>query len=180
MAYNVSPYTDWTNVPVKSNDNRNYPQCGISSGYYQDHWQEVSHHIPLNNTLENYYGYPVFILNEGVAGITTSGYITRTGLTTWQNRINALQPNKWLIHLGINDGNGSSGSQNNLQTIVNTLINTYGATSTDIVLAVPSTRTGWQPYINNLVINNNLTRGPDFGTFYANNTSPTLYVGVHP
>jgi lysophospholipase L1-like esterase len=179
-AYNVPPYTDWLNVPVKSTDNRNYPQCGISSGYYQDHWQEVSHHIAMNNELEAFLGYPVFILNEGVAGITSTGYITRMATTAWQNRIHALGANKWLLHLGINDGGGSSGFQANMQSIINTLESTYGATGQDIVLAVPSASSGWQPYIDNLISANNLIRGPDFNTFYANNTSPVLYVGVHP
>src|SRR5262249_8970218 len=94
-AYDVDPYTDWTVAPVRSGDNRNYPQCGISSGYYQDHWQEVSHHIALNDTLSDYFGYPIFILNEGVAGITSSGYVTRSGISSWEERIAALEPNKW-------------------------------------------------------------------------------------
>lgn len=179
-AYDVSPYTDWTDAPVTSNDNRNYPQCGISSGYYQDHWQELSHHISLNNVLSDAYEYPVFILNEGVAGITSSGYLARTAVTSWQNRMNALQPNKWILHLGINDNGGSAGFQSNMQSIIDALVDDYGATGSNIYLAVPSYRTNWQPYINNLISINSLSAGPDFNTFYTNNTSPTLYVGVHP
>ncbi len=179
-AWNVSPYTNWLNVPARSSDSRNYPQCGISSGYYQDHWQELSHHIQINDKLSQHYGYPVFILNEGSAGITSSGYVTRTALTSWQNRMTALQPNKWLIHLGVNDLGGSAGFQTNIQSIIDTLKNTYGADGENITLAIPSIRTNWQPYIQNLVLGNGLNHGPNFNAFYANNTSPTLYVGVHP
>ena len=81
VAYNVPPYTSWLQAPIASTDYRNYPQCGISSGAYQDHWQEASHHITLNDELAAFLGYPVFILNEGFAGITTSGYVSRMGLT---------------------------------------------------------------------------------------------------
>ena len=181
-AYNVLPYTNWTQAPVKSSDNRNYPQCGISSGYYQDHWQEVSHHISLNNKLESYYGYPVFILNEGVAGITSGGYTFRVGFQTWQDRMNALAPNKWLVHLGINDGTGSSVYQNQMQFIIDTLVNDYGATGDDIVLAVPSANNGFHTYITNLITGNDLVAGPDFKTYYFNHSSdlPALYAGVHP
>jgi hypothetical protein len=63
-AYNTPPYTNWLQAPVASHDFRNYPQCGLSTGFYQDHWQEVSHHIALNNELEAFNRYPVFILND--------------------------------------------------------------------------------------------------------------------
>lgn len=181
-AYNVDPYPNWLNVPVKSTDNRNYPQCGASSGFYQDHWQEVSQHIALNNTLTSVFDYPVFILNEGFAGITTPGYLTRTSLTSWQNRINTLVPNKWLVNLGVNDGGGSSGYQTDMQSLITTLETSYAATGPGIVLAVPTIRTNWQPYITNLISNNSLTAGPDFNTFFANHISdvPSLYGVIHP
>jgi lysophospholipase L1-like esterase len=169
-AYNTPPYTSWLQAPVASHDFRNYPQCGISSGFYQDHWQEVSHHISLNNELEAFYRYPVFILNDGVAAMTTGYYPIRMNTEQWQDRIAALQPNKWLIHLGTNDGvGGSIEFQNAMQTIVESLIGTYGASGKDIVLAVPELGTNWQPYINNLISANGLTLGPDFNTFYYYN-----------
>ncbi len=177
-AYNVSPYTDWTQAPVKSTDNRNYPQCGISSGFYQDHWQEVSHHISLNNTLESYNDYPVFFLNEGVAGITSSGYITKMNTSAWQTPVTTLSPNKWLLHLGTNDGGGSSGFKNNMQSIIDTLGVTYGASGRDIILAVPSKYNNWQPYINDLITDNDLTAGPNFTTYYTNH--PATYSSPHP
>src|SRR4029079_6711559 len=100
-------------------DFRNYPQCGLSTGFYQDHWQEVSHHISLNNRLEAFNRYPVFILNDGVSAMTTSYYLIRMHNGQWQDRIAALQPNKWLIHLGTNDGTGgSAGFQTDMQSIV--------------------------------------------------------------
>jgi lysophospholipase L1-like esterase len=180
IAYNVPPYTNWLQAPMASTDYRNYPQCGVSSGAYQDHWQEASHHITLNDELAAFLGYPVFILNEGFAGITTSGYVSRMGLTQWQNRIAALGANKWLVHLGNNDLAGSPAFQSSLQTIVNSLKGTYGASGTDIVLAIPKNGTSWQPYINNLITANGLLKGPDFNTFYLNHTNPPLVTGIHP
>lgn len=172
VAYNVPPYTSWLPAPISSIDHRNYPQCGISSGAYQDHWQEASHHITLNDRLEAFFDSPNFILNEGVAGINAGGYLSRMAGAQWQSRINALRPNKWLIHLGSNDAGGSAAFQNTMQSIINILKNTYGAAGTDIVLAVPQNKTNWQPYINNLVSANGLAAGPDFNAFYLNH--PTL------
>ena len=97
--FKVSPYTDWLNAPAKSKDNRQYPQCNITS----DKFQKISHHVELNNKLSSFFGYPFFILNEGVGGITSSEYLTRMSLSTWQNRIKLLSPNTWLIQLGNND-----------------------------------------------------------------------------
>ena len=178
IGFNVPPYASWLQAPMASNDNRNYPQCGIGSGFTRDHWQEASHHIALNNELESYLGYPVFILNEGVAGINTFGYIDRMATVSWQNRIAALQPNKWLFHLGNNDVGGSPAIQSNFQTMIDTLKNSYGAAGSGIVLAVPADGVNWQPYINNLISANGLLKGPDFNTFYLNN--PSLTDGIHP
>jgi hypothetical protein len=180
VAYNTSAYTSWLQAPIASNDSRNFPQCGISSGFYQDHWQEVSHHITLNNKLEAFFGYPIFILNEGVAGGTTNGYLTRMNNAQWQNRIAKLKPNKWLVHLGTNDGGGSTTFQDLMQGLVNILKGSYAANGRDIILAVPQNGPSWQPYINNLISANGLTPGPDFNSFYSNNTNPPLVMGVHP
>ncbi len=177
-AYDVPPYTDWFVAPIVSSDHRNYPQCGAAAGFYRDHWQEASHHIDLNNKLSSYFGRPVFVLNEGVAGINSGGYVSRIGTSPWQNRMAALHPNKWLVHLGTNDGSGSSSFQNNMQSIINALKNTYGAAGADITLAIPQNGNNWQPYIDNLISTNSLTKGPDFLSFYARN--PTLVSGVHP
>jgi lysophospholipase L1-like esterase len=178
VAYNVTPYTNWLQAPSASIDYRNYPQCGISTGAYHDHWQEASHHIMLNNRLEEFFESPNFILNEGFAGITASGYLARMSDAQWQNRMAALKPNKWLIHLGSNDSGGSATFQNTLQSLINVLKTSYSAAGANIVLAVPQNKTNWQPYINNLIAANGLTAGPDFNTFYLNH--PTLIDPNHP
>jgi len=181
VAYNVAPYTSWLAAPIASIDQRNYPQCGIASGAYRDHWQEASHHIALNDRLEAFFDSPNFILNEGVAGINAGNYLSRMLSAQWQNRMNALRPNKWLIHLGSNDPGGSATFQNTMQSIINVLKNTYGATGSDIVLAVPQNKTNWQPYINNLIAGNGLTAGPDFNAFYLNHPSlVNVNNPVHP
>jgi len=178
-AYNSPPYTNWLQAPVASHDFRNYPQCGISTGFYQDHWQEVSHHISLNNRLEAFNRYPVFILNDGVSAMTTSYYLIRMNTGQWQDRIAALQPNKWLIHLGTNDGTGgSAGFQTDMQSIIDRLKGAYAANGKDIVLAVPQLGDNWQPYVNNLISVNGLTPGPDFNAFYFYNGN--FYPHGHP
>ena len=181
-GYDVDPYEDWLSAPIASTDNRNYPQCGPSTGFYRDNWQEASHHISLNNQLESFFDYPVFILNEGFAGITTSGYATRMGLSSWQNRINALDPNKWLVHLGVNDTSGSPTFQSHLQTVIDGLIDTYNASPANIFLAVPSYGADWQPYINNLISANELSAGPNLIDFHDNHVGdvPALFASVHP
>jgi hypothetical protein len=161
---------DWTTAAVKSNDNRNYSSCAntMSDGY-----------IELNNDLETVLGYPVFIFQEGVSGATSSTYVSLIGASNWQSDINNAKPNKWLIHLGINDG-GPNGSvwQTNIQQIITALNTTYNAEK--IFLATPATGTGWGPYVNSLVSgNSHVIIGPDFNTFYTN--YPALkHDGLHP
>ena len=184
-AYNVPPYTSWLEAPIGSADGRNYPQCGIGTGFSRDHWQEASHLVALGSALEQYTGYPVFILNEGVAGFTSGGYLARLSDPAWVARIRALHPDRWMIDLGINDdlqGIPRTTFQSNMQSIIDTLRTEFGADPAQITLALPSTGTGWQPYIDGLVSANGLDRGPDFSGFYANHASdsPALTSGVHP
>ena len=184
-AYDAPPYRSWLGVPVSSPDGRNYPQCGIGTGGSRDHWQEASHLVALGSELERFAGYPVFILNEGVAGFTSGGYLARLSDPAWVARIQALHPNRWMIDLGINDdqqGVSRTSFQANMQSIVDTLRTTYAADPAQITLAVPSRGSNWQPYIDNLVTPNGLSRGPDLATFYADHASdrPPLTAGVHP
>ena len=143
--FKVSPYTDWLNAPAKSKDNRQYPQCNITS----DKFQKISHHVELNNKLSSFFGYPFFILNEGVGGITSSEYLTRMSLSTWQNRIKLLSPNTWLIQLGNNDL-PTQDYTNNMQKIINLIKDSFSSTSSKIYLTTPVTEMGWQPTINKI------------------------------
>ncbi|MFA5934882.1 MAG: peptidoglycan-binding protein [Candidatus Paceibacterota bacterium] len=161
--------SDWTNASVKSNDNRNYSSCGDVA---------PDGHIELNNDLENVLGYPVFIFNEGVSGASSVAYVSLMQTSNWQNDISVVEPNKWLIHLGINDGFPDVWSPN-IQSIIDTLNNTYNAQ--EIFLANHALGgTTWNPYVSNLVsINNNVILGPNFYTFYTN--YPSLkYDSLHP
>ena len=67
-------------------------------------------------------------MNEGSSGITASGYNSLMQQTQWTTRETALVPDKWLIHLGVNDadqGVTASAYKTNMQTIINNLINSY-------------------------------------------------------
>jgi lysophospholipase L1-like esterase len=183
--FGTTTVTDWTNAPAGSvsRDGRNFPQYGPTSHSYK-----TSYLTDLNNELESYYGYPVFIMNEGWGGFKATDYITLMATSEWANRQAALHPNKWLIHLGTNDGIAGvtpSTFQSNMQTIINSLETNYSATGTEIWLAKPnysSTYTygvNYLPIIDSLRTFNGLAGGPDFWTFYQNHN---YYSGdpVHP
>ena len=184
-VWDVPPYTSWLEAPVRSPDGRNYPQCGIGTGGPRDRLQEASYLVALARRLERFAGYPVFVLNEGVNGITSGGYLERLSDPHWQARIAALEPNRWLVDLGINDGQQGvpkSTFRENMQAIVDTLQSRDGAEPDQIAVALPSHGRGWEPYVAGLVRANGLGRGPDFETFYANHASdnPPLTLDVHP
>jgi len=168
-------FPDWTTAPVVSLDNRNFPQCGIPYNaaplYLSMSW--ASHHVALNDRLSA--RSPVFILNQGVGFATSASYLTHMLAPEWIAPMLALRPSKWLIHLGINDGGGSTAWQANMQQIINALVKTYGAAPEDIVLAVPSARANWQPYVGNLIAANGLATGPDFSAAAIPTTD-----GTHP
>ena len=166
---------DWTSAQVKSNDNRSYPVC-------QDTGPDSR--IEMTNDLENALGYPVFILNLGQTNVTSSMYISSLMQTSWwQNAVNTILPNKWLIHLGVNDNLYSipkADWQSNIEWIITTLNTTYNAQS--IFLATPATGTGWDSYVSSLVSgNSNVFLGPNFNMFYTNYPSD-LYIPspIHP
>jgi lysophospholipase L1-like esterase len=180
----------WLDAPAgtTSADNRNYPQYGPYITRYKESWMS-----DLNDELADFYDYPVFIMNEGYGGLQTGSYISYMGQADWISRQTALHPNRWLIHLGVNDagtGNQSASTvQTNLQTIINTLENSYSATGSQILLARPSYGTSseyttrlpaYLPIIDSLVSSNALTAGPDFYTYFSNHNAGLYSDTVHP
>lgn len=185
VVYSNAPYTDWTSVPQKSADNRNFPQVDIYNWItLANDVQMVSHHILENDILTRFDGYPVFILNEGVSTIWTGGYLPRMDQQAWQDRINALHPNKCQIHLGINEAQREKSEYtSNMTQIVSDLVTRHGIAASNIVLAVPAKwfETIWKPTIDSLISNLGLSRGPDFQGYYSRNTNPpVLYTTYHP
>jgi hypothetical protein len=72
--------------------------------------------------------------------MTTGYYLIRMNTGQWQDRIADLQPNKWLIHLGTNDGTGgSAGFQTDMQSIRRQTQGSLRCKGKDIVLASSST-----------------------------------------
>jgi hypothetical protein len=190
FPYWYSPVYDWVSAgaagdPISS-DGRNYPQYDPNSGDYHPGYL-----VELNNLLSTYYGYPVFIMNEGYSGITSGGYDSFMMTTQWQNRETALAPDKWLIHLGVNDANQSVATSTyaaNMQTIINNLITSYSASSSEIFIADPSyiqpsgsaVEQSYLPVVSNLIAQNNLSKGPNFYSYFEPYYS-TLYVDkFHP
>ena len=127
--------TNWTqSLPgTVSTDNRNYCQWSVQDPqYFKSYMPE------LNNELESYLGYPVFILNEGYGGYSAAGYGTNPmGLSTWQTRVSGLAPNKYLLMLGTNDISSTGTLVANMTAIVNTLESTYGATHSSVYIGLP-------------------------------------------
>jgi hypothetical protein len=172
----ASPYTNWLNAPLASNDNRNFALCVLSSADTQMQGQ----FIELNNALETALGYPVFILNEGLSNMSASLYRTNRMLTaSFESQVSTVIPNKWLIHLGINDFLDSSSTyQADVQTLINIIDSSYVAKEIDI--AVPPVATGYASYVTNLISGNaNAARGPNFYSFYINHPE-MLHDVYHP
>lgn len=119
-----------------SADNRQFPQHGSFGDTYKE-----SFLTDLNDKLASYYGYPVFLMNEGVAGIKASNYVSSAINAAWTSRQNALAPNKWIVTLGVNDANvGTSAAtyQTDMTALLSTLTTTYGATASQIYLNYPN------------------------------------------
>lgn len=133
----VSPVTSWLDADADklSADNRQFPQHGANTGVYNE-----SYFTDLNDRVAAYYDYPVFFMNEGVAGIRANNY-SSTMNAAWQTRQNTLAPNKWIISLGVNDAwNDYTASQTvtALTSLINTLIATYGASADAMYLNIPN------------------------------------------
>ncbi len=174
----ATPIANWTTAPVGtvSTDNRQFPQHGAFSGRWKEGFL-----TKLQNMLVSYYGYPVFIMNDGKAGITSAGYVSMMSGAGYRTRVAALAPNKALVNLGVNDAyNNLSASslQTNLQTIINTELKTrYGLSAANIWLAYPNYSIDsafhnllepYQPYYTSVISNTGVSAGPDFWTFFKN------------
>lgn len=181
-----TPITNWLAVPSKcsaSKDGRNFPQHGPTGGTYKQSWM-----TEMNDHLATAYGYPVFIMNEGVGGITAGKYLKRiqTNKRNWQTRQNNLKPNKWLIHLGVNDVNASvsaSAFKTNITSIVNILNTSYGAKPQSIYMSYPMYWGGktarYLPVVDSLVNTEKIvSMGPDFFGYYKK--YPNYVPNGHP
>ena len=113
-------------------------------------------------------------MNKSQGACTTGDYLTLMHTTEQINRQKKLKPNKWLIHLGVNDAISETSLEivrDNLREIVNTLINKYSALPENTQLATPSYsnkkfyyvyNNKYLPVIENLITINNLSKDPDF------------------
>ena len=191
--YDLNQVSDWIQATSAgysvSTDNRNFPQHDPGNGKYK-----IAYTKELNNALSSYFGYPIFLMNEGVSGDTTSDYDTLITATQWINRQTSLAPNKWIIHLGINDANASvlaATYKTNMQTIITALKNTYSASSTNIIIAKPlyiqsnATAQGFeQSYstkIDELVNTNSLSSStPNFYSYFSSYTGTLYSDNYHP
>ena len=173
------PIQDWTEAPVRSANSRNFPICGITSTTNMITQQNQGEHIELNDHLNTFFNYPVFIMNEGVGRSTTESYLEIMQTDAWRNRVGGLEPNKFLIHLGINDVYGNNQSAHNIQLIIDNLKQEYHAEEDSIYLAIPAAGNNWERYIEEVRENNELPYGPDFKELFTNQDLVLLY-GVHP
>ena len=130
--------TNWLDADAGtvSADNRNFPQHGIVTGTYNE-----SFLTDLNDKLANYYGYPVFLMNEGRGSIGARSYEASVMSVAWRNRETALAANKWLIALGINDSRVSISAADfeiDMTDFISMLMTDFGATADNIWLSYPS------------------------------------------
>ena len=164
-----------------SRDGRNFPQFAPTT---HNHLPEVncfeSWMTRLNDLLAAGWEQPVFIANEGWGGISSGAYLALIrGNRLWRERMRALKPNLWLIHLGVNDERSQVAPDTlaaNLEAIVNTLIADYGASPDRIFVAKPSYDyfEGAKPIlesyctaIDELIAKRGLRPGPDLFAAYA-------------
>lgn len=157
-------------------DGRNFPQYAPTS----------SRHLPnvncfeswmtaLNNSLASAWRQPVFIANEGWGGITTERYLAMMrGDAGWKKRMLRLEPQVWLIHLGVNDERATvppADVHANFAAMVDILIKDYRAKPAHIFICTPSYdyHRGAAPLLRDytrqidaLIKERKLTRGPDF------------------
>jgi lysophospholipase L1-like esterase len=183
---------DWTQAPAAtvSKDGRNFPQFGprgdiaIFPYHYKQGWM-----TELNDDLSQRLQYPVFIVNEGYGGYTSADYLGYMGTDGWKERESALKPNRWLIHLGVNEAIAQVPPASfiaSLTAVVKQLQSNYGARPEQIFIARPSyINLPGQPaaeailpsYIQQLDVlcaNLGMSHGPDFQAFFAQ-TFATYY-----
>jgi len=178
--------TSWLDAAAGSLslDHRNFPQDGL--GLYKE-----SYLTDLNDKLSAYYGYPVFIMNEGYIGIRASNYESTVILFDWTTREQALAPSKWLVSLGNGDSQNTQNAATyraSMETFLTRLTSVYGASLDDIYVPYPfydsrdpevTYLTSYLPEILDMRSDLGLAGGADlFNTFI--NYKPAEYYGVHP
>lgn len=164
-----------------SRDGRNFPQFSPTTWHHKpsvncfQSWM-----TDLNNLLSERWGHPVFIANEGWGGLTSGAYLKMMREDRgWQARMKQLQPQVWLIHLGVNDERHKVSPEEyaaNMEQIVLTLMQEYGARKDHIFVARPSydyaqgAEAILRAYISEIDLllgQHAVQRGPDFFAAYA-------------
>ncbi|MDB5238685.1 MAG: putative Alkaline phosphatase [Candidatus Parcubacteria bacterium] len=179
----ASVITNWLQADQTrmSRDSRNYCQwASTGTAAYMKSWMPE-----LNNELEAYYGYPVFIMNEGYSGYTSNNYLTKTmNAADWKARVTKLMPNKAVILLSTNDTGPVGSTTANITNIITKLIGTYHIASSSIYIGQPlyaSSRPTVQGYIQplrDLVPKLGVQLGANFSNFFQNH--PELYSDTPP
>jgi lysophospholipase L1-like esterase len=164
-----------------SKDGRNFPQFAPTTTQYLpnvncfESWMTA-----LNDRLAATWRQPVFIANEGWGGITTGRYLAMMRQDAgWKKRMRRVQPQLWLIHLGVNDERAHLGAAEvraNLAGMVDELVKNYQAKPAHIFLAAPcydyfpgaaEILAVYAREIAGLIEQRGLGRGPDFYAAYA-------------
>jgi len=175
-----------------SRDGRNFPQLAPTTAV---HLPEVncfqSWMTDLNDLLTDSWQHPVFIANEGWGGHSTEAYLNLMHADeNWQARMRLLNPDLWLIHLGVNDGRAQvapAAFAANLRTLVHVLAAEYGAQPNRLLIARPSYDyfEGAEPVLRSycaqidaLTKELGLAPGPDFFAAYA--TEHYRWYGTDP
>jgi len=178
-----------------SGNGRNFPQYAPTTHL---HLPEVNCFkgcmTDLNDLLSESLNQPVLIANEGWGGYSTSNYLNLMKTDAgWKERMKLLEPDMWLIHLGVNDERAfvePGEMAANLEAIVGILTSEYGARAEQILLARPSydyfpgaekILAQYCGEINRLSERLGLKSGPDFFSAYAKDKD--IYYGedpVHP
>jgi len=164
-----------------SRDGRNFPQYAPTTHVHKPDVNCMkSWMTDLNDRLAASLGYPVFIANEGWGGYTAADYVRLVREDeNWQTRMAFLEPNMWLIHLGVNDGRAMRAPRDvvgDIEAVVDVLCARYKAKPHRVLLARPcydyepgaeDILRAYCAAIDDLVSKRGLARGPDFFTAYA-------------
>jgi len=178
--YDANTVNNWTQATSGnvSTDNRQFPQYDHAGG---SQWRK-SFLVDLQNAIATNYGYPVLIWNESISGYSTTEVISLLANTNWIKRVSILNPNYWLLDLGINDGISSVAAatfNSHVDSILSALA-TYGSTAANTFLAKPGYTTDATPQayellycdeIDDIVAAEAASAGPDFNTYFLNHQS---------
>jgi len=177
----LSSAADWT-----SPDGRNFPQAGAVAHPAAP----ASFTSTLGTLLEQARGYPVLVLNDGWSGATADAYTHITSSSTLAGEYAAVQPNSWVVNLGVNDPlthQTPDQFDSSLHLIVQDLVQRYGARNSDIHVACPTYsrdsrhdgETGYLPVIDRYRNDAGLGLAPNFFSYYRD-VPGTLADEVHP